>query len=349
MLRNRAGLRVLAAILACGSAADAAAAPVEIRTRMIEAFGGGPGAEGRLGFLGGLVLTGPPGFGALSGLLVAEGRVLAASDTGMWFSARLVGSAGRPLALEDTELSPRRSVDGRAIRTKEAGDAEALTLVEGGVVVAVESSAQLLRYPADGIAIDPDAVPERLEISPRLYQSGRRHGLEALATTVDGTVVAIVEGTARSGPALQAFRVGGEEFAIARDGDWSITGADRLPGGDMVIVERHYGGGIDIAMRVRRIGLWDLAEATGPLGGPVLMEAGFAAQIDNMEAVAASFEDGRTVLTFLSDDNMSVLQRTLLLRFSIREPLPRRKPGRAQTVLWPDIPRAAQTDLTAER
>lgn len=331
------------------STADTSAITTGIRSRMIRDFGGGPEASGRLDFLGGLVLNGPSGFGAWSGLLLDGDQMLAVNDTGAWLSARLVTSAGRPLALEGARLFPRRDVNGRIIAAKGAGDAEALTRVEGGVLVAVEGSAQILRYPATGITIDPAAAPVRVDVDHQLRQVARRNGFEALATLADGTVLAITEGNAKTGPTIPAFRLGGKPFSIARNGDWSITGADTLPGGDVVIVERHYGGGFDVGMRVRRLGVWDLASGKGPIDGPVLLEAGFASQIDNMEGVAATFEDGRIVLTFVSDDNHAMLQRTLLLRFAIRDRLPRRRPDRAQTALWPDAGRIPGPALSASR
>jgi hypothetical protein len=43
-------------------------------------------------------------------------------------------------------------------------------------------------------------------------------------------------------------------------------------------------------------------------------------QIDNMEAASITrMSTGETVLTLISDDNFSVLQRTLLLQFTLVE------------------------------
>ena len=54
------------------------------------------------------------------------------------------------------------------------------------------------------------------------------------------------------------------------------------------------------------------------LDGEVLLDAGMTSQIDNMEGLAVSEdEDGRTILTLVSDDNYSVLQRTLILQFAL--------------------------------
>ena len=43
-------------------------------------------------------------------------------------------------------------------------------------------------------------------------------------------------------------------------------------------------------------------------------------QIDNMEGLAVHRDEaGRTILTLVSDDNYSILQRTLILQFALVE------------------------------
>jgi hypothetical protein len=52
--------------------------------------------------------------------------------------------------------------------------------------------------------------------------------------------------------------------------------------------------------------------------GPVIFQADDRAQIDNMEGLAVHRDaQGRTILTLISDDNYSILQRTLLLEFAL--------------------------------
>ena len=71
-------------------------------------------------------------------------------------------------------------------------------------------------------------------------------------------------------------------------------------------------------MRIRGIAA-DTVVAGAVLDGEVLIEAGFAQAIDNMEGMAVDTDAGGTVLTLMSDDNRSFLQRTLLLRFRLAE------------------------------
>jgi hypothetical protein len=52
--------------------------------------------------------------------------------------------------------------------------------------------------------------------------------------------------------------------------------------------------------------------------GRVLIVAELAHQIDNMEGIAVHRNArGDTIITVVSDDNFSVIQRTLLLQFAL--------------------------------
>jgi len=52
--------------------------------------------------------------------------------------------------------------------------------------------------------------------------------------------------------------------------------------------------------------------------GEVLLEANDSLNIDNMEGIAVHRSSaGETILTLISDDNFSPLQRTLLMQFAL--------------------------------
>ncbi len=54
--------------------------------------------------------------------------------------------------------------------------------------------------------------------------------------------------------------------------------------------------------------------------GPSIFDADLGHEIDNMEGIDVHrTADGDTVLTMISDDNFSMLQRTLLLQFTLVE------------------------------
>ncbi len=84
-----------------------------------------------------------------------------------------------------------------------------------------------------------------------------------------------------------------------------------------------------IAMRIRRLSADDIRPGA-TVNGPTILFDDHLFQIDNMEGMALRPQpDGEVIITLLSDDNHSLLQRTLILQFAYREsvpPLPRQRP-----------------------
>jgi len=75
-------------------------------------------------------------------------------------------------------------------------------------------------------------------------------------------------------------------------------------------------------MRIRRIVAKDL-KSGATITGDVLLEATDALNINNMEGIALHRSaTGETILTLISDDNYSALQRTLLMQFPVPEGKP---------------------------
>lgn len=323
-------LRLAAAALALAAATQTAAEPIKLRAKPIEDFTlsrRDDNRHGRLEFLGGLELGGPRGFGGLSGLLVDGTRLTAVTDAGHFFTARLQLDGNRLVGIENADLTRRMDLDGTPATAKARGDAEALTVDGGTLLVAVEAIGALLAYPFAGGTVPPGAIPS-VRTMPRSLASAARGGLEALATLPDGTVLVFAEGRRGTGPIPGASRDDTHRFAVARHGTFAVTGADALPGGDVILAERRYDGGLEVGMRIRRIGADAFTRKARTLDGPILLETDLASEIDNIEAIAAQVQGGDIVLTLLSDDNFNLFQRTLLLRFRIADPVPRPKPAR---------------------
>jgi hypothetical protein len=54
--------------------------------------------------------------------------------------------------------------------------------------------------------------------------------------------------------------------------------------------------------------------------GPVIFSADLGEEIDNMEGIDVfATAEGDTVVTMVSDDNFSMIERTLLLQFTLLE------------------------------
>jgi hypothetical protein len=74
-----------------------------------------------------------------------------------------------------------------------------------------------------------------------------------------------------------------------------------------------------VGIRIRRIPLHAIAPGA-VADGPPIFEADLGYEIDNMEGLDVHrADDGEIVLTMISDDNFSLLQRTLLLQFTLVE------------------------------
>jgi hypothetical protein len=92
-----------------------------------------------------------------------------------------------------------------------------------------------------------------------------------------------------------------------------------LPGGDLLLLERKFAllGGIGI--RIRRIALAAIAPGA-IVDGPSIFDADLGQEIDNFEGLDVHVTpEGDTVLTLVSDDNFSAIQRTLLVQFTLIE------------------------------
>ena len=157
-------------------------------------------------------------------------------------------------------------------------------------------------------------------------------GIEAMALVktgkLSGTLVAFAEGLTDKNGNLQGWLIGGPtpgNVALKRIGGSDITDAAPLPDGGLVILERRFRFSEGIKMRIRRVDASELRPGA-LISGEVLLEADDSLNIDNMEAIGAyRTPSGETVLTLMSDDNYSPLQRTLIMQFV----LPERKPDAA--------------------
>jgi hypothetical protein len=137
-----------------------------------------------------------------------------------------------------------------------------------------------------------------------------------------GTLIAFSERGLDPQGNLVAFLVGGPtpgQFAIRRTNNFDISDAVLLPSGDLLILERKFSWLAGVGIRIRRIPLAQVAPGA-LVDGPSIFDADLGHEIDNMEGIDAHVTaEGDTVLTLISDDNFSFLQRTLLLQFTLVE------------------------------
>ncbi len=87
-----------------------------------------------------------------------------------------------------------------------------------------------------------------------------------------------------------------------------------------MLLERRFSWSSGLAVRMRRIPLGEIKPGA-VVDGPVLFDVDLGYEIDNMEGLSVHRSaGGEVVLTLISDDNFSAVQRTLLLQFMLAEP-----------------------------
>lgn len=305
---------------------------INVQARVIDAFDPREASKRRYGsleFRGGLELTSPSKhFGGLSALRVAAdgGRFLSLTDKGNWMRGRIVYEGDKPVRIADVEIAPMLGSDGKPLAARRWHDTESLAQDGDVAFVGIERANQIVRFDfgkqqgllARGVPITPPAGLKNLPSNK---------GIEALEFVPKGlpnagALIALSERGLDEIGDIQGFLIGGSNpgsFTVKRSDDFDITDAAILPTGELLILERHYSPMRGPAVRLRRIALGSIKPGA-VVDGPVLIMADLAFQIDNMEGLSAHKNGrGETILTIVSDDNFSLLQRTLLLQFKLMD------------------------------
>jgi hypothetical protein len=292
---------------------------------------------GALEFRSGLVLTSSfRGFGGLSSLrLDARGeRFLALSDHGVWFTGRIRHDGRAMVGLDEVEAAPVLGADGRPITDNPLWyDTEALARDGDLVYVGLERVNQIMRFDFARGGVRSRGEP--IAVPPGLRKLPNNKGVEALvvvpraagggktaAQPLAGTLIAFSERGLDADGNLSAFLIGGPtpgSFSVRRTDKFDISDAVLLPSGRLLILERKFSWFTGVNIRIRALALTSIAP-NAVVDGPSLFEADLGQEIDNMEGIDAHVgPEGETVLTLVSDDNFSPLQRTLLLQFTLVE------------------------------
>jgi hypothetical protein len=310
-----------------------AAAPtsIEVNARPIPSFDRSDRSRVRFGALqyrSGLVLTSRfPGFGGLSGIRLDQKgeRFISFSDKGNWFTGRIVYRGREMTGLADVEAAPMLGPDGKPILTRGWFDSESIALDGSFVYIGLERVNKVLRFDfSKGFTRSRGEV---VPLPPAASKLPFNKGLEALVFVpkdlpLAGTLIAISERGLDANGNLIAFLVGGPtpgQFSVRRTENFDVSDAVLLASGDLLILERKFSWLSGIGIRIRRIALTSV-EPGAVVDGPSIFEANLANEVDNMEGIDAHLTpEGDTVLTMVSDDNFSMIQRTLLLQFALVE------------------------------
>ena len=310
--------------------------PVQFDTYPVKSFRiGAPEATrfGALEWRGGIEIESDlDHFGGLSSLVLLDddGGFAAVSDTGVWLISKIVeDDAGRPIGLGPATLQPLQGTDGRPLLGKELSDAESLALRdEDGHRVAYigfERRNRVLAFPLDTAARPGRPRNVRLPFATRELRYSK--GLETLAFAPPqgahaGALIAIAERSLDKQGNILGWIIGGPRpgrFSVKRHDEFDITDGAFLDNGDLLLLERRFRPSDGVAMRIRRIAAGELAPGK-TIDGDYLIDADMRYAIDNMEGLAVRRNArGETEITLISDDNFSILQRTLMLPFVLVE------------------------------
>jgi hypothetical protein len=318
-------------------ATPSARAPVsiEIEARPIPAFDTRDRAHTRFGSLqyrSGLVLTSRyKDFGGISGLRLddkGEGFI-AISDKGNWFTGKIAYSGDTMVGIVDVEAAPMLGADGRPITARGWYDTESIAVDGPTVYIGLERVHQILKFDfgRDGVRARGEPIPQ----PPGMRKLPSNGSLEALvmvrkdrfkSSPLAGMLLAISERGLDSAGNIAAWIIGGKapaNFSVRRTKNYDISDAALLPSGDLLLLERKFSLFGDTGVRIRRIPLASIVP-DAVIDGPTIFDADLGYEIDNFEGLDVHVTpEGDTVLTLISDDNFSMLQRTLLMQFTLLE------------------------------
>ena len=331
-----AGTLIVALIGVIGSFAIAhallyAAAPtrIEIEATPITSFDNHEPTQVRFGtleFRGGLVLrSANPAFGGLSGIHIeSDGEhFLAITDKGSWLRGRIVYQDGKPIRIADAEMAPILGSDGRPLATRGWFDTESLAERDGVFYIGIERVEQIVRlnYRRDGFKARGEPIKVPADFKSFRYNKS----LECLAvppkgSPLAGQLIAVTEHSLDAQGDHRSYVLDGDRvvrFSVKRSDNFDVSDCTIQPPADLLLLERRYSPLRGIAMRIRRIPLAVIKPGTA-VDGKSLIVADLGYHIDNMEGIAVHTNAaGETIITLVSDDNFSFIQRNLLLQFSL--------------------------------
>jgi hypothetical protein len=279
---------------------------------------------GDLEFRGGLELSSRhPAFGGISALHVEPdgNRFIAATDRGSWVRGRIVYRDGKPAAVADAEVAPILGVDGRPLAARGWFDVESLAERDGILYVGIERAEQIVRfdYRRDGLRARGQPIDVPADFKTFTFNKS----LECLAApqgALAGRLIVVTEHSLDSAGNLRSFVLGADQvtrFGVRRSDDFDVSDCTVLSQDELLLLERRASPARGIAIRIRRIPIADIKEGA-VVDGRSMFDADLAFQIDNMEGIGVHRNSaGETIVTLVSDDNFSIIQRNLLLQFSV--------------------------------
>ncbi len=276
-------------------------------------------------------------FGGLSALRWRDdlhgGWLLSVSDTGNWVMFRPVERDGRLVGVTAGRIAPVLMADGKPAIDKESGDAESLEWPADGDDTAgifFEQDHRLQVYPG----IDPDHLQSFARAPAHVYRfkgtaDWPANGGGEAFVQLDGTAELVFAETARGADGAHDVLLlsdrGNVRLGYRPPEDFSPTDAVLLDAGHILLLNRKFSptGGIGAAIVLVDLSALNAARASSKLPADLELPWREVARwappftLDNMEGLALRRDGARVFLYVVSDDNLSGLQRTVLMKFEL--------------------------------
>lgn len=272
-------------------------------------------------------------FGGWSGIAVnADGSaLLAISDEAQWLTAQLLyDEKGRLSGMGNARIAPMLDFDGNPLKGKQLADAEGLAVdgadpLRSNAYVSFERQHRIWRYDlgTDGFA----ARPDQLLTQRRLGRLNSNSAIEAIALMAPAEgkepprLLLVTENTRDPRGNLRAFIAEGRKvsrLSFRLHDSYRPTDVARLPDGDFLLLERRFSLLAGAGMKISRIRAADI-KPDAIVDGEVLLDVGQRRSIDNMEGISVRRDrTGNIWIYVISDNNISELQRTLLVMFRLK-------------------------------
>lgn len=271
--------------------------------------------NGALTYLGGVSLTASdPAFGGFSAVRVVGDRFTLLSDGGAVLRFRM----GSDRQVRDTRVIELAG-PGTGWEKRDRDTESLATLPDGDVLIGYERHNEIWRF-------DPAFRPVRHAAPRAMRRWSENGGPEAMATMPDGAVLVLSEAHGRKGrTGYSALRFPGDPttpgirpmpFRYKAPDGFRVTDAAALPDGRLLVLTRRISIGEYFTARLQIADVRTLRPGA-LVTGRTIARFEPPALHDNFEGLAVVRDGDRLAVWIVSDDNQSVTQRTLLLKFAL--------------------------------
>jgi hypothetical protein len=256
-------------------------------------------------------------FGGYSALAVDGDHFLALADTGHYLRFRMA----RPGVIDEARFGTLPAFPANAGRPGER-DSESMAVgPDGDIWVGFENYNAVLRYaPGFGRLVSMARPPAMRDWAVNL-------GAESMARLADGRFVIFCEGKEIAPDVHAALMFPGDpadrknipfQFGYRPPRGYVPTDAQQLPDGRIIVLNRHFGLLDGFWAAVAIVDTARIAPGA-TVTGELVATFKPPLNIDNMEGISVTREGGRTVIWMISDDNQMPFEKTLLLKFQLRQ------------------------------